>query len=226
MDFAKVASCTVVITTGRAPWEAPINSIVNVMPILLRSKAAQAWIQLRGVAREAKRGPPFSPVRFDLDCQPTAWHLFPSSVCVPSRLPLLAIVSSQRVTTLCEGRQGPFEVIPYSKIAAPASAAAMAQTSFAQHCYQKPGLCDDVEDEEADARVSLDSPDTVHEEADWYVHDAVDASAAVRVLVKPSGNSPEEALAPRSAAKVAEVITSSMTSSYGSNTGVCRRGLD
>jgi hypothetical protein len=45
-------------------------------------------------------------------------------------------------------------------------------------------LCDDVEDEEADARVSLDSRDTVHEEADWYVHDAVDASVAVRVLVK------------------------------------------
>ena len=106
------------------------------MPILLRSKAAHAWIQLSGVAREAKRGPPFSPVRFDLDCQPTAWHLFPSSVCVPSRLPLLAIVTSQRVTTLCEGRQGPSEVIPYSKIAAPASAAAMAQTSFAQHCNQ------------------------------------------------------------------------------------------
>ena len=159
MDFAKGASCTVVITTGRAPWEAPINSIANVMPILLRSRAAHAWIQLSGVAREAKRGPPFSPVRFDLDCQPTAWHLFPSSVCVPSRLPLLAIVSSQRVTTLCEGRQGPSEVIPYSKIAAPASAAAMAQTSFAQHCNQKPGLCDDVEDEEADARVSLDSRD-------------------------------------------------------------------
>jgi len=60
----------------------------------------------------------------------------------------------------------------------------MAQTSFAQHCNQKPGLCDDVEDEEADARVSLDSRDTVHEEADWDVHDAVDASVAVRVLVK------------------------------------------
>jgi hypothetical protein len=60
----------------------------------------------------------------------------------------------------------------------------MAKTSFAQDRYQKSRLGDDVEDEEADAAVLLDRGHGVHEQPQWDVHDAVDLSVAVRVVVK------------------------------------------
>eukprot|EP00972_Heterocapsa_arctica_P031998 4713192-Heterocapsa_arctica.AAC.1 len=78
------------------------------MPIVLRCKAARTWVECRGVACEAERRPPLSPVGFQLRHESTNGHRMPSSVCVDRlRLSLASIVSSLRVNTPSESCQCP-----------------------------------------------------------------------------------------------------------------------